>query len=394
MRRVSYSPYVALLVSIIFLTALPAFFTLSLRSFAIRTISPSWRAIRFVKNASFSLFSFSDGSLQDSEAKRKIGELQQENQVLYAQIEHLREWLLSEDRIEQQMQRLKEFEGLSSAPISKDFCLRRAKEISAVLGLELHSLPAKVIFREPATWSSFLWINVGEKNNKALGKKVVAKNSPVLFGGCLIGVVEDVRNSQARVRLITDEKLSPSVRTVRGQLQSEELCSQLMSFVRVLEVRDDLFRSHDEQKAFLAFFARLKSRLSSEGESRYLAKGFLKGSSMPQWRSRNAMLSGVGFNYDRSDAEGPARDLSTGKMLYALASTESMALLKEGDLLITSGLDGVFPSGLPVAFVRKVENLKEGSTAYDLSAEAAVGSLDHLTSVVVLPPLDFEKKEK
>jgi cell shape-determining protein MreC len=348
--------------------------------------------MHFVKEASLSLFSFSSSTSLDAEAQRMIGELQRENQVLLAQLEHLRQWLLCEDRIEQQMQRLKEYEGLSTTSPAKDFYQRRALEMTSLLGLELQALPAKVIFREPATWSSFLWINVGEKHNRALGKKIVAKNSPVLFGGCLVGVIEDVRISQSRVRLITDERLTPSVRSVRGQMQSEQLCTQLQGLVRVLEVRKDLFRSSEEHKAFLSFFDRLKSRLDTDGESRYLAKGILKGNSTPQWRARTTTLSGLGFNYDRSDKEGPAKELRTGRPLHALASGESLALLKEGDLLITSGLDGVLPAGLPVAFVKTVETLKEGSTAYDITAEAAVGSLDHLTSVVVLPAIDFDKK--
>ena len=49
-----------------------------------------------------------------------------------------------------------------------------------------------MVFREPSSWSSAFWIDVGERQNKALGKNIVAKNSPVLFGTSIVGVVEYV----------------------------------------------------------------------------------------------------------------------------------------------------------------------------------------------------------
>lgn len=393
MRRISYTPYALLLLALFFLTSLPSSFTMSLRSLAVYSVSPTWRGVNSIKKASLQLLALPTVSNTKGKQKEdKFEELQRENRALAAQLENLRQWLVNEDRIEEQLARVKELKELAELdPEWKDFYKRRALEISKILELQSQAIPAKVVYREPASWSSFVWINMGEKHNKALGRQVVAKNSPVIVNGCLAGVVEDVRNSQSRVRLITDANLMPSVRTLRGKKQNEQLWQQLESIFHALEARRDLFQSSDEQKAFVAFFSRIKSRISTSSHERYLAKGELHGGSAPLWRARGAILQGIGFNYDRADAEGPARDLRSGRSKDAQNSLESLAILKEGDLLVTSGFDGVFPAGLPVAIVKKIENLREGASAYELKAEAAAGSLNDLSTVFVLPSLGFDK---
>ncbi|NJO13315.1 MAG: rod shape-determining protein MreC [Gammaproteobacteria bacterium] len=55
--------------------------------------------------------------------------------------------------------------------------------------------------------------------------------------------------------------------------------------------------------------------------------------------------------------------------------------IKEGDLLVTSGLGGVFPSGYPVATVRKVN--KEVAQTLDISAEPAA-TLDRDREVLLV----------
>ena len=99
------------------------------------------------------------------------------------------------------------------------------------------------------------------------------------------------------------------------------------------------------------------------------------GSSAPYQRSLSSKLKGIGFNCDVKDVEVPARDLRDG------------AVLQVGDLLVTSGLDGVFPPGLQVARVSTVSPLKEGAYAYELEAEPTAGNIHDLTGVSVLPPL-------
>ncbi len=313
MRRISYRSYVLLGISLFLLMSLPMRFTERMRTSMVRLLSPAWHGFH----------------APSKELIAEIDQLKLENHTLRAQVESIREWLLFEDRLEEQLERFKTLAMRTEGDLFwKEFFRRRCEHLSQFLDKQFQSLPAKVVFREPSSWSSCLWISVGEQDNEALGRTIVAKNSPVLVGTALVGLVEHVDVSRARVRLITDSRLVPAVRAVRGD--------------------------------------------------RYLAKGELRGSNQPLWRSRGQMLKGVGFNYDYSDEEGPARDLR---------SSGAEAILKVGDLLVTSGLDGIFPPDFPIATVTKVGQLREGASAYELEAKALCSDLDELTYVFVLPPL-------
>ncbi|HSX10517.1 MAG TPA: rod shape-determining protein MreC [Chlamydiales bacterium] len=255
----------------------------------------------------------------------ELARLRLENQNLRAQLDHACEWLLFDQRLGEQVDLYK---GLVQK--TSPFFHRRADHLRTLLQKQLFSVPAQVIYRDPSSWSSSLWVNVGEEDNQELGQQVVAKNSPVIAEGALVGVVDYVGKKQARVRLITDSGLSPSVRAVRG----------------------------------------------THLEDGYLAKGEVHGSSAPFWRSRNPVLKGVGFNYDYADEEGGSRDLKG-----------QVPLLKEGDSILTSGLDGVFPPGLRVGSISWVAPLKEGSYAYEIEVRPAAHNLNDLQTVFILPAL-------
>jgi rod shape-determining protein MreC len=260
----------------------------------------------------------------------ELSRLKLENQSLRAQIDHVYEWLRHDQRIGGQVDLYKELIKKTGEKPDSAFFQRRADHLRSLLQKQLFSVPAQVIYRDPSSWSSSLWVNVGEENNQALGSLVVAKNSPVISEGALVGVVDYVGRKQARVRLITDSALSPSVRAVRG-----------------VNLEDG-----------------------------YLAKGEIHGSSAPFWRSRGPILKGVGFNYDYPDEEGHSRELKG-----------PVPLLKEGDILLTSGLDGVFPPGLRVGFVSWIAPLKEGGYAYEIEVRPAVCNLNDLQTVFILPSL-------
>lgn len=208
-------------------------------------------------------------------------------------------------------------------------------DLGYIFYMDFDLIPAKVIFRSPAAWDSTLWINVGKATNAQLGREVVLHNSPVVVGKSVVGIVDYVGEKQSRVRLITDSGLTPSVRAVRKQGPI----------------------------------------------THKLAKGELHGRSRPLWRSHEHLLRGVGFNYDFADEEGPARDLRS-------------PILKNGDLLVTTGLDGVFPPGLQVAHVTKIFPLKEGDYYYELEAHPTAGDLDEFSYMFVLKPLGYESEDR
>ena len=204
----------------------------------------------------------------------------------------------------------------------------------------LKAIPAKIVYRSPAFWDQCCWVNVGTETNKSLGMEIVAKNSPVVAGDSIVGVIEEVEGRQSRVRLITDNVLTPSVRVLRPTADR------------------DLF----------------------------LAKGELHGSGQTLWRGNKLALKGVGFNYDFADEEGPARDLRTGKRAAEGPEVPEVALIKPGDLLVTTGMDGVFPPNFPIARVTSVAPLGDSDYTYEILAVPSAGNLDEITQVFVLPP--------
>ncbi|MCE5317037.1 MAG: hypothetical protein LLG04_06700 [Parachlamydia sp.] len=207
---------------------------------------------------------------------------------------------------------------------------------------------AQVIFRAPMTWNSYLWINAGKEENRKLGKNIIAKNSPVLYGRSLVGVIDYVGDRQSRVHLITDTRLTPAVRAMR----------------------------------FIGKQAHL------------LAKGELHGNSKPIGRKESLLLKGIGFNYDFEDGEGPARDLRSGGSLDPARPARSMPIIQVNDLLVTTGLDGVFPKGLEVAIVTKVSPLKEGDYSYEIEARPTARELDRLSYVFIIPPTGFDPEDQ
>ncbi|RVT52669.1 rod shape-determining protein MreC [Rubrivivax albus] len=99
------------------------------------------------------------------------------------------------------------------------------------------------------------------------------------------------------------------------------------------------------------------------------------------------------------DAAIPVLNLRTGQRAAAFGGVRgegdaTMELrfvaanvdIAEGDRLQTSGLDGIYPSGLAVATVRRVERRAEGGFARVLLAPAAPG--DGVRHVLVIDPLE------
>jgi rod shape-determining protein MreC len=210
------------------------------------------------------------------------------------------------------------------------------------------ALPARVIYRSLNSWNSSLWINVGEADNAIFRKQMVMKNSPVTLGTAVVGVIDYVGKHQSRVRLITDTGLTPSVRALREE----------------------------------------------DGEVHYLAKGELQGSYQPQGRTQNQILHGVGFNYDFSDEYGPARDLRTGFPVNSENNEKPISLLQPRDLLITTGMDGIFPPGLEVATILEIFPLKEGDYTYSLTARPVVENLNDLSIVFVIQPIGYDEHDE
>lgn len=359
MIRKSAKPYLLLVAALVLMLSLPLTLSERLRSFTIALISPLGQRL---------------APSSGSEQKQELQKLQLENQRLHTSVTKFKELLLNERRLARQLH-------ADDSEETEKLLTRHLEEMGYHVALDLQAVPAQVIFRSHSLWSSSLWLNVGSETNSTLQRAAIIKNCPVVVGNSVIGVVDYVGRKQSRVRLITDSGLTPSVRAVRGKIQDGLLLEQLSELEDRLRYR----LGTEAKKEVLAHIQAVKDALQHNDDSNwYLAKGELHGSSQPLWRSQGLLLQGSGFNYDFPDEYGPARDLTTG-MVYNDSSMEPIPLLQVGDLLVTTGMDGVFPAGLFVATVTKVAPLKEGDYYYDLEAKPTAGNLSELSLVYILP---------
>lgn len=346
MKKKNSLPYFFIFGVLVFLMTRSKFSGEKIRGWAAATLSPIWETMTPAKQEDTDLLA-----------------LKLENQFLKGEIVHMQELL--KEAFYLNKKRPQSFE----------------KTYQALLKKRLEAIPARVIYRAPSSWNQSLWINVGHSMNKDLEKPTIAINSPVVLGNSLVGVIDYVGKDQSRLRLITDPQLCPAVRAVRGG-------SQNLRLIETIDVILDHLADQNakEAEALMTQLERLQELLSKEKETLYLAKGELQGRYQPNYRSHGQLLKGTGFNCDFDDERGPARDLRTGIPYERKGPQEPLSLLKVHDLLITSGLDGIFPEGLNVAEVIHVDPLEEGSFYYNLQARPTVGNLDHLSLVYVLPP--------
>jgi len=359
--------YLSLTICVLLILSLPIALTKNLRFYVISALSPFWQKTE---------------NIQDVK-KEEDSLLALENRVLHDQIDSVYEWLNFEERIQEQIERMKNMAIEKHDDLYwNEFFRRRSDELRQVLEIQMQAIPARIIFRDPTPWSSNVWINVGEKDNEILGKLIIAKNSPVVVGSSLIGVIEHVEQNISQVKLITDPSIVPAVRAVRGDIQNHLIAENSKNLYELIVSKEQLFKNREEQQQFLAILSNILSKLHKEGKSQFLAKGELHGCLRPLWRTFGTHLKGVGFNYEFADSEGSKKALKA-----------KISILQKNDLLITTGMDGIFPAGLDVATVTEVKKLKEGDYFYEIEAKPTAHNLDDLKVVFIMPPLEFSEKE-
>lgn len=367
MRKTRPLLFLSILAAILLVMSLPRAFSEKSRGALVSLFSPLWEQTDKFKQEVNSLLG------GDAVASHEMSRLYTENQVLTRELRHLQEIIRQELYLTR-----------SGA--------HRSGQWQKLVDAYTEALPARVIFRNPSSWNSSCWLNVGHHHNQKLGKHIIAKNSPVVVGYSLVGVIDFVGAHQSRVRLITDSGLTPSVRAVRGEPKQRQLSTQLNMVMDALMDQDTLFASAEEKIKTIDQLEELEKKLQAHPSSLYLAKGVLTGSSQPAWRRQGLVLKGTGFNCDFADSVSPIRDLITGAAVGGKDDTH--AILKEKDLLITTGMDGVFPAGLHVAEVIKIYPLKEGDYFYELEALPVAGELDDLSLVYILPPVGYDPEEE
>lgn len=262
--------------------------------------------------------------------------------------------IILKDRIAVLEERLQAYEAANYTP----------SVFSEILSPYFRKLIAsRVIYRDPSHWGSSCWVNVGKEQK-------IQKNSPVLSGKVLVGLVDYVGEQQSRIRLITDVGMQPSVIAVRGGIQARLVKDQIHDLSKNLERLPDTYILEKDKYEKVDQLEEIYSSIQCNEENSLLLRGTLSGNGGPLWKDETLVLHGEGFCF------------SDGKSL------------RTGDILITTGLDGVFPPGLYVAEITKVCPPREGACSYKIEAKSLASDLTNLSSVLILPVMEFNPNDR
>lgn len=304
-------------------------------------------------------FAYDSDTSKIGKDRALLDELAVENQLLKEMVNQLKEEWAADQLLSHQMERFfalnKGIKGVKDR--------KKLEYLQERIDNQMRFIRARVVFREPGTWGSYCWIDRGSLSSEG----VLALNSPVVVGESVIGVIDFVGERKSRLQLITDAKLPISVEVSRGMEQNIDL---IRSCKRVIQsIEED---QSNESSPMAHGLKELIRRAKGDGVDQYYATGEVFGSSHTLFRRKRPLLDGVGFNSEFGSSPNERGASSS---------------IKVGDLLVTTGMDGVFPKGFHVAKVTYVEPMSEGSITTRIQALATFQDLDRLSYVEILPPI-------
>lgn len=249
-----------------------------------------------------------------------------------------------------------------------DLCKKQAHGSSESAIASPVAITARPLYWDCKGSGHFLWIDVGTSHNR-LKKQLIAQNSPVLFGATVVGVIDQVGSHSSRVRLLSDPALHPSVQAVRGSHRDALMLDHVEAVIERVSREEGAFGlSAQHSKCLQTLLQRMRRGLSeglaAKGASWYFARGILQGSK-GAGLLRHSLVKGLGFT----------------------SSYAEEARIALGDILVTTGLDGLFPAGLVVAEVVRIFPVEEGEPTFEFEARLSFQGWDSATALFVLPPL-------
>lgn len=286
---------------------------------------------------------------------------------LWSQIVALRSDLSPEDALKERVRQLE---------LERTMLVQRLKEAAAEATgpVQAQGVKARVLAREPGAWNRFLWVDAGRETVGEEGP--LQKQSPVVFGDAVVGVVEYVGRKQSLVRLITDPQCSLAVQVAKEGPQGIQVASKrLQSLLRNSTQIDDSLRRALQP---------LLMQLSHEHQNKVAWRGSLRGAGS----TGGGPVCLLGEFYP-SESRRPAN-----KEFAPLEVEERELRPAAGALLVTTGLDGIFPAGLKVGYIESLpagDEVPSGllGPAPTFMALPAVESLDDVQWLTILAPRGF-----
>jgi rod shape-determining protein MreC len=275
---------------------------------------------------------------------------------LWSAVAQLRESMGVEDALRERVRQLE---------LERALLLRKLEESHALAQQGTQGLRVRVLAREPGAWERFLWVDAGRETHGE--GSPLQKHSPVVCGDAVVGLIEYVGRRQSLVRLISDPQCCPAVQL------SEEGPSGLLHAVRRLDLL--LGASETVEHQLKRSLQQLLSQIPIPDHSGGSWKGILKGASSD--RRVGQILKGDFFA-----AEWEHRQERSAKAP------------KAGHLLVTSGLDGLFPAGLRVGYLEAIQPPNGSQLMRGFTALPAVESLEDLQWLTILSPRGFAPQDR
>lgn len=339
MRRKNFLSYFSLIVFLFAVINIPEVVSSAMRNTTISFFQSPVRVLAFIipkRKRSVSL--------------EKYQRVNEENLLLKKQIDEVKEFIKSDGELEELLAQLQGEEQHLPGTVDRQEILESIKQ-------KINSTRAKVIFREPKTWGNFFWINKGDNFNKKIGYQLIAKNSPVIVDRSLVGVIEEVKKTRSKVRLITDPSLVISAVTCRGKDQSKEILKRIDHLLAIIETDHFLTNSLKE------YSKEIKTTLNE-----FVARGEVAGAIKPQWNMQDILLVGTGFHPIENNYK------------------HEKSLFYVGDLIQTSGFDGAFPEGINIGTIKRIKPISEGGYFYELEISPSITNIHSLNYVTILKP--------
>lgn len=249
------------------------------------------------------------------------------------------------------------------------FLLEKSKFYTDFQSLLEKTQAGWVIYR-PSKESTVVWI-------KTLAP--VQKGAGVIIGDCLVGFVDTVQGLCSRVRLVCDtrSKVAVEVKKANRLVEDESANASIAALSIDVKYWKELAKQgvfHGSKKALEIerFLGQLDAMLESTSTFESLPlQGLLCGASS-SWPGDHKRLIAQGFY----------RQVGVHEL-----SKEKEDLIEPGDLLITCGLDGRYPPGLRVGYVRQVKAQDPARTLFEVEASMALADFSKERWVWVLPAL-------
>jgi len=294
-------------------------------------------------------------SLPNTEVRRIRGAAAWGATPLWSAMALLQPSMSQEDLLRQRVRQLE---------LEKALLLQKLEEGPGYVDQPTAGLRVRVLAREAGYWDRFLWIDAGRETHP--DHSVLQRQSPVVCGDVVVGLIDYVGRRQSLVRLLSDPQCCPAI-----QVHAEAPSGLWIAAQRLQSL---LRRSKDLDLGVQRSLEKSLGQIPCHQGNLSNWKGMLKG-------------------FSKEGTGGPelVGDFFSTQMLEGDPGSIEPSI---GQLLVTSGLDGIFPPGLKVGYLQTLKDPDGVRPLREFTAIPALDSFENLFWLTVLSPRGFMAQDR